>query len=238
MRINKYLAKSGLGSRRKCDNFIINGDMKVNGEILKDFSYNVDTNDIVQYKNKYIEVEHTNYYYILNKPRGYICSNIDPQKRKTIFDLVPSGVRLFSIGRLDYDTTGIIILTNNGELSNFLTHPKNKLIKKYYVETDAKLTIQEIKKIYKGIILDNKSKATATIKYLKSNKSKFYWDVLLTEGKNREIKRIFKNFDINVQSIHRYEFCGFQLGSLKEGRYRSIPKKEIELKINTYDYKK
>ena len=127
MRINKYLAQCGLGSRRKCDEFISSGLVKVNGRVNKDFSYNVKSEDYIQYNNKLVEQENT-VTIILNKPKGYICSKEDNVDRKVIYDLVPFE-NLFSIGRLDYDTTGIILLTNDGDLCYRLSHPKFKVKK-------------------------------------------------------------------------------------------------------------
>ena len=114
MRINRYLARCGLGSRRECDEHIKNKKIKINGKILDDFSYSVKNNDCVQYKNKNVTFINEDYIYLLNKPKGYICTSNDPRGRKRIIDLIPTQIRLFSIGRLDYNSTGIILLTNNG----------------------------------------------------------------------------------------------------------------------------
>ncbi len=237
MRINKYLAKTGLGSRRQCDEIIKNKLIKVNGQILDDFSYQVNKNDIIQYKNKYLEVEENNYYFKLNKPRGYICSAIDPQKRKTIYSLINSNIRLFSIGRLDYDTSGIILLTNDGDFSNFLCHPKNNVLKKYYVSTTKKLDKNNIQQISNGIIIDNNDKIKAKITYCNKKFGNHIWDVHLKEGKNREIKRIFNYFDIDVRSIYRYEFAGITLNSLSEGKYVKLKTSELNNIKSTYGYK-
>ena len=237
MRINKFLAKTGLGSRRQCDEIIKNKFIKVNGKILIDFSYQVNKNDIIQYKNKYLDIEENNYYFKLNKPRGYICSAVDPQKRKTIYNLIHSNIRLFSIGRLDYDTSGLILLTNNGDFSNFLCHPKNNVVKKYYVNTNKKLNKNQIEEISKGIILDNNDRVNAKIIYCNKKFGNHIWDVHLKEGKNREIKRIFNYFDINVKSIHRYEFGGITINNLPEGKYVKLKPKEVSNIKSTYGYK-
>ena len=132
MRINKYLAKCGLGSRRKCDEFISSGKIKVNGKIVTDFSLNVSNDCFVQFNNKLIN-KSEDVTYILNKPRGYICTKDDDLDRRIIYDLLPNKNNLFSIGRLDYDTTGILLVTNDGDLSYKLSHPKFNVDKKYYV---------------------------------------------------------------------------------------------------------
>ena len=226
MRLNKYLAQCGLGSRRKCDEIISKGKIKINGQIVKDFSFSVTNEDYVQYNNKLIDAE-TLVTYMLFKPKGYICTKNDKYNRKVIYDLLPSG-NLFSVGRLDYDTTGLILLTNDGDLCYKLSHPKFQIKKKYIVSTDQKLTNSQVKQISKGLRIDNKIKYTATINFLSSEKNKFFWDVILTEGKNREIKKIFNFFGIKVLSLHRYKFGNLMLGALKEGKYRKIKKSELK----------
>jgi pseudouridine synthase len=226
MRINKYLAQCGLGSRRKCDDFISRGLIKVNGKINTDFSYNVRSDDYIQYNNKLVDQENT-ITIILNKPKGYICSKEDNVDRKVIYDLVPFK-NLFSIGRLDYDTTGIILLTNDGDLCYRLSHPKFRIKKKYYVSTDLKLTNEDIKKISLGIYIDQKTKVKADISFLSNEKNTYYWKVVLTEGKNREIKRIFNHFSIKVNRLHRYDFGGLVLRNIKEGKYKRINKNELK----------
>ncbi len=238
MRINKYLAQSGIASRRKCDELISNKKIKVNGYIMTDFSYQVKFDDIVMYKNKLVDSLNDFKYYLLNKPKGYICSNNDPQKRKTIYSLLPQDQRIFSIGRLDYDTTGLIFLTNDGNFSNFLCHPKNKILKKYFVETKSKINQNQINAVKKGIYLSNKEKVKSIISYNGYLKQKHHWDVSLTEGKNREIKRIFEHFNVEVTRIHRYEFASIELGGIKLGKYKLLSNKIINEIKNKYGYKK
>jgi len=229
MRINKYLAQCGIGSRRKCDDYIANGLIKINGRINKNFSYKVSDNDFVQYKNKLINPE-PYVTYLLNKPRGYICTKNDNLDRKVIYDLIPQE-DLFSIGRLDYDTTGIILLTNDGDLCYRLSHPKFEIKKKYFVATNLKLKDSELVQINKGLKIDKNIKFTAKIKFLSKEKNNFYWDVILTEGKNHEIKKIFSYFNIKVLSLHRYEFNGLVIKNLKEGKYRKLNKHELALLV-------
>ena len=228
MRLNKYLARSGLASRRQCDKFIESGKIKINGIIIKDFSFQVKNTDVVQCENKYIEIENHLVYYILNKPKGYICSNNDERGRKTIFDLIPSKDRLFSIGRLDYDTTGIIILTNDGDVCQLLSHPSNNFSKKYYAITDKKLEKIEIEEIKKGIRIGN-TIMKGIFKFLEHEKNNSYsWEITLWEGKNREIKKIFSNFKINIKYLHRYEFGGISLGHLKIGKFKKIKRSDLK----------
>ena len=224
MRINRYIAQCGVGSRRKCDEYIAKGLIKINGRIKTDFSYNVKKNDLVQFNNKLIELPDLETY-ILNKPKGYICTKKDNFQRKLIYDLLPDK-SLFSIGRLDYDTTGIILVTNDGDLSYKLTHPKFNVKKKYNVLTDAKLSKNNIKDIANGLKINRKNILKAKISYLCKVHNKYEWDITLTEGKNREIKRIFNYFDINVIKLHRYEFAGITLKKTCIGKYRKMNKEE------------
>ena len=229
MRLNKYLARCGIGSRRKCDEFIDKGQIKINGSITKDFSYKVQDNDYVQFKNKILNFVDEDYIYIVNKPRGYISTLHDPKGRKKVIDLIPTDIRLFNIGRLDYNTTGIILFTNNGDISNDLLHPKNKIIKKYYVESSSKLSKNDILSIENGLEIPDFGTVRAKISLLEvKDKDHFIWEVVLTEGKNREIKRIFKHFDSFVRKLHRYEFSGIQLGNIKSGKYRRISYKQFK----------
>ena len=225
MRLNKYLAKCGIGSRRKCDEYIKNGKIKVNGKVISDFSYNVNPGCYIQFNNKLIN-KLEDLTYILNKPKGYICSKKDNLDRKIIYDLIPDGLNFFSIGRLDYDTSGIIIITNDGDLSYSLSHPKFNFKKKYYVFSDKKFSYENLKKIKKGIKVGNDF-LRADIKFLEHIKKGYFWDVILTDGKNREIKKIFNYFDNKVLNLHRYEFAGIKLNGLKEGKYKKISKKNL-----------
>ena len=229
MRLNKYLARCGLGSRRKCDSLIEQGLIKVNGKKIKDFSTKVSENDFVQFKNRILNYVEENYLYIVNKPRGYISTLDDPRGRKKVIDLIDSNIRLFNIGRLDYNSTGLILFTNNGDVANILLRPENKFDKKYYVETDGKLSKDDIFSIKKGLKIPDFGMVRADISFLESNNKEHYiWDVKLNEGKNREIKRIFGYFDISVNKLHRYEFAGIKLGNIKSGKYKRISFNQIE----------
>ena len=132
MRLNQYIAKSGVASRRKADVLIADGLIKINGKVVTNFGYKIGDNDIVTYKGQVLSPS-VDIVYLLNKPKGYVCSNLDEHNKKTVFDLINSDSRLFTVGRLDRDTTGVLLITNNGDLSYKLTHPKHRIEKKYYV---------------------------------------------------------------------------------------------------------
>tara|TARA_X000001036_G_scaffold243764_1_gene227429 strand:- start:726 stop:1421 length:696 start_codon:yes stop_codon:yes gene_type:complete len=228
MRLNKFLARCGVDSRRKCDIYIKDKKVSINGKIMTDFSYKVKNDDIVLLNGKYLEIEDETVVYLLNKPKGYICTSNDTHSRSKVVDLIETESRLFTVGRLDRDTTGIILLTNNGDISNYLTHPKFMKEKKYFVKTKGKIDNLNIKKLKEGLILDDGTKVTANIKMLNQLGNNFEWDIILKEGKNREIKKIFTNFDAKVTLLHRYYFSGFQLNKLNPGQYRKLSKVELK----------
>tara|TARA_B100000029_G_scaffold403076_1_gene402744 strand:+ start:355 stop:1056 length:702 start_codon:yes stop_codon:yes gene_type:complete len=230
MRLNKFLARCGLDSRRRCDDIIKNRKISVNGKIITDFSYQVQEEDVILFNGKYLEIEHDSIVYILNKPKGYVCTSKDTHDRLKVVDLIDTDARLFTIGRLDRDTTGIILLTNDGDFSNRLAHPRYNKEKKYYVKSKGRIDNNFLKKIKNGYRLKDGTKVKADINLIRYSGNIFDWDIILKEGKNREIKRIFSEFDAKVTLIHRYFFCGFELNALKPGKYRKISKQELRNK--------
>ena len=226
MRLNKYIAKAGITSRRKADILIEDGLIKINGAVVTNFGFQLNDNDIVTYQGKVISPD-LDIVYILNKPKGYVCSNSDKYNRKTVFDLIDSDARLFTVGRLDRDTTGILLITNNGDLSYMLTHPKHQIEKKYYVTSFQDINNKELPKLKKGIRLDDGVFVRADLKRLDKKDGQIFWNIILTEGKNREIKRIFTHFGSKVINLHRYKFANIEIKSLKLGSYRKLNKKEF-----------
>lgn len=228
MRLNKFLARCGVDSRRKCDDIIKNKKISINGNIITDFSYQVKDEDVILYNGKYLEIQDQPVVYLLNKPKGYICTSKDTHSRQKVVDLIDTNLRLFTVGRLDRDTTGIILLTNDGDMCNYLTHPKYAKEKKYYVKTKGGIEFNFIKKIKKGYTLSGGLHVKADIQLKSQSGNNFEWDILLKEGKNREIKKIFSNFDSKVVLLHRYYFAGIQLLNLNPGQYRKLSKVEIQ----------
>ena len=227
MRLNKFIAKSGTTSRRKADDLISQKLIFVNGEVMDNFSYNVSLDDIVTYKGKVLSAE-IDVVYVLNKPKGYVCSNHDNFNKKNVFELIDSKKRLFSVGRLDRDTTGVLLLTNNGDLAYKLTHPKYQIKKKYFALSKIDLSDDNLDEISNGVRLKDGDFVTAKIKRIDKKDAKFIWDITLTEGKNREIKKIFNHFESKVIRLHRYKFSNLDLKSLDTGEYRKLNKKEIK----------
>ena len=228
MRLNKFLAHAGVASRRKCDEYIESGKIQVNGKKVTDFSYQVQLDDIVLCDRRLVENTNERLVYLLNKPKGYICTNSDTHDRKKVVDLLPSNERLFTIGRLDRDTTGAILVTNDGDLANQLMHPRFKKEKIYLAETKEDIEDKLLPTLTKGIKLERGEFAKGQIKRLDRYKGRILWEVILTEGKNREVKRIFETFGTHVVSLHRHSFAGLNVNNLKVGKYRQLNSKIIQ----------
>ena len=228
MRLNKFLSHAGVASRRKCDEYIESGKIQVNGKKVTDFSYQVQLDDIVLCDKRLVEITNERLVYLLNKPKGYICTNSDTHDRKKVVDLLPSNERLFTIGRLDRDTTGAILVTNDGDLANQLMHPRFKKEKIYLAETKEDIEDKLLPTLTKGIKLERGEFAKGQIKRLDRYKGRILWEVILTEGKNREVKRIFETFGTNVVSLHRHSFAGLNVNNLKVGKYRQLNSKIIQ----------
>lgn len=231
MRLNKYLSNSGLCSRRKADILISNGDISINGNIITELGIDVKDNDVVKYKGKVIKPI-TNYKYILlNKPKNYICSCNDDRGRKTVLDILKpilknnkDNNKIFPVGRLDRNTTGLLLLTNDGDLAHKLTHPSSEIIKKYNVILDKPLDIKDEQKLIKGVNLEDGYFKFDDIKIFESRKE---INVKMHSGRNRIIRRTFEYLGYNVKFLDRYYYCGLTKDNLNVGEYKFISKKEI-----------
>ncbi|NOZ08953.1 MAG: rRNA pseudouridine synthase [FCB group bacterium] len=229
MRLNKFLAQAGLASRRKCDDLIQEGLIKVNGKVTRDFSTDIGPDDIVQYKNRVLETSAEKVVYLLNKPEGVVSTSADPHNRRTVLDLLPQTERLFTVGRLDRDTTGALLITNDGDLAYKLTHPKFRVRKVYQVMSTSDIPAEKINQFPGGIRLEDGSLSRGKIRLLKHENGRYIWEVILTEGKNREIKRLFTALGSRVKKLHRVSFAGISADNLKPGKYRKLSKKELKL---------
>jgi len=227
MRINKYLAHCGVASRRKSEELILDGRISINGKLVMDLASIVQDGDKVALDDNIIKIPQNFEYYILHKPKNYICTNKDELGRKNVTDLIPSKHRIYPVGRLDKDTTGLLILTDDGDLANKMLHPKFQIERKYYAYTKEELKEKDIQKIKKGIFLARRERVNADIKHVGFEKGKYKWRIILKEGKNREIRRIFLKYNIKVYNLHRYAFGGFTLKGIDKGKTKKINKKEI-----------
>ncbi len=226
MRINKFLAASGVASRRECDEMIKNGKVTVNGkravigiEIGEDDEVKVDGVTVNAKKNEY---------YILNKPKGYICSVADDKGRKTVIDLMPEGVgRIYPVGRLDYDSEGLLILTTDGELAQHLTHPSNEVPKTYLVRVEGVLTENDLNPIRSGLEIDGYVTKKCKAHIVETNKSFTKVHVTLKEGKNREIRKMFAAIGKEVSLLKRIRVGELTLRGLDRGAYRKLNRQEV-----------
>lgn len=228
MRLNKYLAKSGIASRRESDRLIQEGTVTVNGHVLTDPAYQVQENDEITFDGKALSLQEKTVVYMLNKPKNVITTARDEYGRKTVMDLIPSNRRLFPIGRLDKDTTGLILITDNGELANYLMHPKNRVSRLYEVEIEGNLNSKEIAKIKKGIFIGDGEFGKGEIVKQTTRKTRSIIIIRLQQGKKREVRRIFYFIGKKVYKLHRFQYGTIKLGDLQVGQWRGLKNKEIQ----------
>lgn len=229
MRLNKYIAKSGECSRRQADGFVQGGSVTVNGTLELNPAYQVLENDDVRFDGRRVEISQKFKTILLNKPMGYITTSRDPFKRKTVIDLIDLRERLFPIGRLDKDTTGLLLLTNDGNLANTLTHPKNKIPRIYELEVDKPFQVWEKKKISKKIYIGQKEWGRADILEQKKNKGRTNVTMRLYQGKKREIRRIAYRMKKTLFSLRRIQFGPIHLDNTPPGAFRELSETEIKL---------
>ncbi|MDZ7624020.1 MAG: pseudouridine synthase [Ignavibacteriaceae bacterium] len=226
VRINKFLADSGISSRRKSEEYILQGRVAVNDKIVTEFSHKVDIEkDIVTLDGEKIKPK-KNIYILLNKPKGYITTVSDDRNRRTVMDLVKSKERIYPVGRLDYDTTGLLFLTNDGELSQLLTHPGNKVPREYEVKLDRPLDENDRLKLLQGVSLEGKKGKFIKITF-PWQKDKEIVSVVCEEGRNRFVKRMFRKLDYTVLELNRLSFAGIML-DVPPGKSRNLTFSEIE----------
>lgn len=227
-RLQKVIAQAGICSRRKAEELIKDGKVKVNNEVAT-LGMQVGSSDTITVCGKLIRKEEK-VYFLLNKPRGVICTASDDKNRKTVVDLIKTDKRIYPVGRLDYDTTGALILTNDGELANILMHPKNGITKVYYVKMEGKLLGDEIHTLERGIVVDNKTLKPDKIKFRKYDASTnvTFASVILHEGHNHEIKKLFEYINHPVIKLKRESIAFLDILSLKSGEYRMLNPKEVQ----------
>lgn len=208
---------------------ILAGKVKVNGKVIKELGYKASNDDDILVDNKRIKHEEK-VVYLLNKPKNVISSTNDEKGRITVIDLIDSEYRLYPVGRLDYDSTGLLLLTNDGDLMNRIIHPKYEIEKVYEVTIDGLINKQLIDKIQSGVKIDNYISSPCKIKIISVNENKEKTKLLVSiyEGKNREIRKMFKKYNYNVLRLHRIKEANIELGDLKSGEYRKLKPFEIK----------
>ena len=227
MRLNKYLALSGVSSRRMADDLIKAATTTVNDIVITDPAFCVKDDDTIRYDGKNIKINQNHIVIMLNKPIGVITSMDDPKNRPVVADYFPTKMRLFPVGRLDKNTTGLLLVTNNGDLANKLMHPKNLIPKIYEAETDLILDTVLISKIKKGVFIGYNQWAKAKVLNQKKSKSRIIVTLQLHHGKNREIRRLFNKINRKLFSLNRVKYGDLKLGNLPLGKYRELNKTEL-----------
>lgn len=227
IRLQAYLAKSGCGSRRSCEELITSGRVKVNTKLVTELGTKVERDDAVTVDGQPVEPAEMTYYFALNKPKGYVCTNYDPNERLYARDLIdiPDRSLLFYIGRLDKDSTGLVLFTNDGQTANQIMHPSHGIEKEYLVQTDLDIRKGDLEEARKGVYVD--SNRPYTIKSYEVINRRVA-RIILTEGRNREIRKIFSYFGYEVKQLQRTRIGSIHLGELKMGAYRRLEPKEIE----------
>lgn len=228
IRLNKYLASAGIASRRKCDDYILEGRIKVNGEIVTQLGSRInEDSDQVLFDGEPVRPEIDKKYIILNKPKGVVTTADDPFERNTVIDLIPIKQRIFPVGRLDYDTTGLLLLTNDGPLTNKLIHPKYKIEKIYLVLLNKIIRPVSLYHLKKGIDLDGKKTAPCKISEIRIIDNCSFLEVVLFEGRNRQIRRMFEAEGYEVVELDRIAFGPLTLTGLSRGSWRYLKKSEL-----------
>ena len=229
-RLQKVIASSGYCSRRKAEEFISQGKVKVNGTVVTEMGLKVNLDDYIEVEGNPINKKEDKEYYILNKPRGVVTTSSDDKGRKTVIDLIKTEKRIYPVGRLDYDTTGLLILTNDGELTNFLTHPKNNIEKVYVAKIRGLITKEDLSKMCSGVIIDGKKTSKAKAKILKIDKknNSSIIELIIHEGRNHQVKNMFNAIGYEVLKLKRESVSFLTLDGLKSGEYRKLSIKEVK----------
>jgi 23S rRNA pseudouridine2605 synthase len=229
VRINKYLAKCNVGSRRKVEEYITSGRVKINGNIVKDLSYQVDEiKDNVEFDNKTLNFISDKIYIMLNKPKNYLVSSKDDFDRKTVFDLIPDfGAHLFAIGRLDYMSEGLLLLTSDGDFANQIIHPRYKLPKVYKVKVKGILDEKQLGKLRNGVMIAGKKTQPAIVKVKTINEKNMIIRMTIFEGRKRQIRYMLRNVGSEVLELKRLQIGNLSLGNLPVGMWRVLKPNEV-----------
>ena len=227
MRLNKFLSSSGVASRRKCDLLIEEGKVQVNGKVAASGMQVDEKKDKVTIEGKVITLPSSFVYIKLNKPKGYACTAHDEKGRKTIYELVKCDERLFSIGRLDYDTEGLIILTNDGDFANKVAHPRYHMEKEYRVTVEGEVKEGELAVMRKGVVVDGERMPNARVERLSFDGRNTKLSVVIDEGQNIQIRRMFEAIGREIKLLKRVRIGEVKLGGLNRGEYKDLTEAEL-----------
>ena len=228
MRLQAYMAKCGVGSRRSCEEMIRDGRVMVNNSIVREMGVKVGEDDIVQVDTETIELADRVFYIALNKPRGYVCTNYDPNEDRYARDLIDirENQTLFNVGRLDKDSNGLILFTNDGDFANRMMHPRYEVEKEYIVKLDRNIVIDDLNRALDGVYIDL-PKPYRIKRYDLMPRTREFIRVTLIEGKNREIRKIFSYLGYEVKSLTRIRVGCVELGDLRPGEWRNLTREEV-----------
>lgn len=229
VRLQKIISEAGIASRRKAEELIVEGKVKVNNKVVKELGYKADPEkDHIRVDGREIKIEHKKVYIALHKPVGIISSRKDEKGRKTVIDLIPTNTYMYPVGRLDFDSSGLILLTNDGELANALMHPSFEIPKTYIVTINGIISNMLLEKFQKGIRLEDGVTAPAKVKVLSRENDQTKMEVTITEGKNRQIRRMFEALGHEVIRLKRIKIGEITLGELASGKFRNLSEKEVK----------
>jgi len=228
-RLQKVIANYGYCSRRKAEELIKLGKVKVNGVVIKELGVKVDPNSNIEIDGVKIDKD-KKVYFLLNKPRGYISAASDDKGRKAVIDLINTNVRIYPVGRLDYDTTGALILTNDGDFADYLMHPKNNVDKVYVAKLNNILTIEDLYKLKKGVIIDGfkTSPAKVKIKNVDKKQKTSLIQITIHEGRNHQVKKMFESLGYKVLKLKREKISFLSVNNLNSGEYRELSLNEVK----------
>ena len=229
MRINKYIAQAGFCSRRKADELIANGNVKINGAVLREPGYDVAEGDRVEVNGSTLSAKQKLEYVLINKPLGMVTTVSDDKERLTVMDVVADiDARLFPVGRLDYNTSGALIMTNDGELAYRLTHPRHEIYKTYRARVAGVLSNERASRLRKGVDIGGFVTSPAKVSIIKGSGHSTIVEIAIREGKNRQVRKMFAAVGNPVQELERVAIGDIRLGHLKAGHYRKLTREEIE----------
>ena len=229
VRLNKYIADCGITSRRKADELILHNKIMVNKKLISEPGFKIDpTKDSVVVDGKEIKLESKKVYIVLNKPVGYITTAKDEFGRKTVLDLIETEYRIYPVGRLDYDTSGLLILSNDGEFANRLMHPSFKIDKTYIAEVQGIVNKDELSKLRHGVIVDEVKTSPARVEIIKAGGNSSTLKIIIHEGRNRQIRKMFEAVGHKVKTLQRISLGNISLGKLKIGQWRNLSSHEVQ----------
>ncbi|MBP3447681.1 MAG: rRNA pseudouridine synthase [Clostridia bacterium] len=230
MRIQKYIADAGICSRRKAEDMILDGLVKVNEETLTELGYQMQENDVVEVSGQVISAPEKKVYYLMYKPRGYVTTVKDQFDRPCVMDLIGEDVkeRIYPAGRLDYHTEGLLILSNDGAFVNAITHPKHHIEKKYLAVVNGIIKEEAVEKLKRGVVIDGKKTAPAKVFLSEIFKDKCLVEIAICEGRNRQVRKMFEAVGHRVLELKRVQIGPIEIGSLKEGRIRKLNPNEVQ----------